>query len=534
MRITNTMLVKDMLWNANNNLVAMSKKQTELSTGKRIHRPSDDPVGITQVLKYKTDIREAQQYGKNITDAQGWLEMSESALTNLKDVLQRVRELTVQAANGTNTPEDTQKISTEIAALTKEVLVAGNATSAGRYLFSGLQTDQKLFNDDGSYNIDLTSDRAQNKYVVGYEVSVGEVMTVGSHPIDIFGLIDGNSFFKNIITESTAMTSAATKTTLTANINVDHNYSTEVLGFDIGGTTYTVDTSTLDNTPLNPVTKQKLVDAIKGATDGTNVLSSVADVYFDINDQLVIQSKSFGSGTTIALSGTTTTGAPDLTSVTVTNGLDGSTATLLGTNPLIDADILAESGTYSIVVQLDDQRKTIDVDFSGLSNSADLQTFLQGAIDTAFPPAGTISANLSGTNTLDFSVSGINDGNTHTLSVDYIEGKQSEMVLDLQNLMTALNTKDDTVIQISLSKLDLHLDRVLVAMGEIGGRTNRIDFIKNRVEENEISFTSLLSKVQDVDMAEAIMYFKNLENVYRASLSVGSKVIQPSLVDFIR
>jgi len=67
----------------------------------------------------------------------------------------------------------------------------------------------------------------------------------------------------------------------------------------------------------------------------------------------------------------------------------------------------------------------------------------------------------------------------------------------------------------------------------LGGKTNRIEFILSRVEENEITFTSLLSKVQDVDMAEAIMYFKNLENIYRASLSVGSKVIQPSLVDFI-
>jgi flagellar hook-associated protein 3 FlgL len=82
--------------------------------------------------------------------------------------------------------------------------------------------------------------------------------------------------------------------------------------------------------------------------------------------------------------------------------------------------------------------------------------------------------------------------------------------------------------------MDKNLETVLSAMGEIGGKTNRVEFIKSRVQENEITFTGLLSKVQDVDMAEAIMYFKNLENIYRASLSVGSKVIQPSLVDFIR
>lgn len=196
MRITNNMLVKDMLWNANNNLVNMAKRQTELSTGKKIHRPSDDPVGITQVLKYKTDIRETEQYNKNITDALGWLEVSESSLTNIKDILQRVRELTVQAANGTNTAEDTQKIKTEVEELTNEILVAGNATSAGRYLFAGLETNKRLFNPDGTFNIDLTSERRDLKHVVAYEVSVGEVMTIGTHPVDLFGVVSSNSFLK--------------------------------------------------------------------------------------------------------------------------------------------------------------------------------------------------------------------------------------------------------------------------------------------------------------------------------------------------
>ena len=184
MRITNTMLVKDMLWNANNNLISMAKKQSELSTGKKIQRPSDDPVGITQVLKYKTDIREAQQYKKNINDSLGWLEVSESSLHNMKDILQRMRELTVEAANGTNTADDRNKIKVEIEELKKEIIVSGNATSAGRYVFSGLETNQKLFNADGTYNIDITSERNNLKPVIGYEVAVGEVMSVGVHPVD--------------------------------------------------------------------------------------------------------------------------------------------------------------------------------------------------------------------------------------------------------------------------------------------------------------------------------------------------------------
>lgn len=530
MRITNNMLVKDMLWNANNNLVNMAKRQTELSTGKKIHRPSDDPVGITQVLKYKTDIRETEQYNKNITDALGWLEVSESSLTNIKDILQRVRELTVQAANGTNTAEDTQKIKVEVEELTNEILVAGNATSAGRYLFAGLETNKKLFNPDGTFNIDLTSERRDLKHVVAYEVSVGEVMPIGTHPADLFGVVSSNSFFEGVLTRGVTQTTKATQTVLKANVNLNYDYTADVLDIGIGGNIYNVDETLLENTPMNPMTKQRFVDAIKSATFGATPLSDVADVFFDLNNQLVVQAKAYGAATTI----TDLTTSAGFTGVTVTPGVNGSTSTLTGTGTITDAAVAAESGTHTLVLQLDDKRVKIDVDFSTLNTANDLQIALQTQLDTQFPPAGTITATAVNGGTLNFIVNSINDGNAHTFSMDYVVAQRSEMVTDLQNLMAALDTKDNTVLQTSLGKMDLHLDRVLVAMGEIGGKSNRVEFIKSRVEENEITFTSLLSKVQDVDMAEAIMYFKNLENIYRASLSVGSKVIQPSLVDFIR
>ncbi len=291
MRVTNSMLVKDMLWNSNNNLVQMAKRQNEMSTGKVITRPSDDPVGITQVLKYKTDIRESQQYSKNITDALGWLEVSESSVTNIKDILQRVRELTVQAANGTNTAEDTQKIMTEVEEMTKEIIVAGNATSAGRYLFTGLETNKKLFNPDGTFNIDMTTERRDLKHVMGYEVSVGETMPIGVHSTDLFGAVSSNSFFDGILTRNKVDTSKATQSFLSAGVDLTHNFTTDVLDLEVAGITYNVDESLLVNTPMNPLTKERFLDVLKAATDGTTNLSEVADIYFDLNDKLVIQAK---------------------------------------------------------------------------------------------------------------------------------------------------------------------------------------------------------------------------------------------------
>jgi flagellar hook-associated protein 3 len=528
MRITNNMLVKDMLWNANNNLVQMARRQTELSSGKKIHRPSDDPVGITQVLKYKTDIREAQQYKKNIDDSLGWLEVSESAMHGLKDILQRVRELTVQAANGTNTTDDRQKIALEVEQMMNEVITVGNSTNAGRYVFSGLQTNEKLFNPDGTYNVEMTSDRLAAKRTVEYEVSVGTTLNIGTHPVDIFGAISNNNFFSAMITSSSVTTEKATKSTLTATVDPTLDFSGDNMVFNIGGTNYTVNNVVLTSTAADPMTKTRLLDAIKSASDGgTGTLSDVADVYFNANDQLVIQSTVFGAGTTITPAITST----NLIVTSNIDGVDGSTETLSSMGTFTDADVLAASGVHQLIFQVDDNRVVLDIDFDNLisDDKAGLQDAVQNALDANFG-TGFITADID----LNFAVDGPDDGLIHQFSVDYVSSSESEMVVDLKNLINALNTGDDAVIQISLGKMDIHLDRVISVMGEMGGKTNRIEFIKSRVEENEITFTSLLSKVQDVDMAEAIMYFKNLENIYRASLSVGSKVIQPSLVDFIR
>ena len=534
MRITNSMLIKNMLWNSNNNLVSMSNYQNQMSTGKKITRPSDDPVGITKVMKYKTDIRETQQYSKNIDDALGWLEVSESSITNIKDILQRVRELTVQAANGTNTAGDTDKIRVEIEELTKEIMVSGNATSAGRYLFSGMETNKKLFNEDGTFAIDMTSERSDLKHVMGYEVSVGEVMSVGVHPKDLFGIVSTNNFFQNFMTRQTGVTTKATQSIMKFDMDLDHDYSGDTLDINFNGNTFDVDESVLENSAVNPLTKERVIDAFKSATFGAIPLGSVADVYYDLNDQLVIQSKAYGNTGALAFN---VAPPPQVTNVSSVNGVDGSSETLDGIGTLTDADVASAASNleeHTFIIQVDGKREKITVDFTGMATVGDLTTDIQNQLNTLFVAPGPTVTVGTASGGLDFSVGGLNDGEAHTISVDYIVASESEMISDLQALATALSTKDDAVLQTSLGKMDLHLDRVLTVLGEIGGKNNRVEFIQSRVDDNEITFTSLLSKVQDVDMAEAIMYFKNLENIYRASLSVGSKVIQPSLVDFIR
>lgn len=77
-------------------------------------------------------------------------------------------------------------------------------------------------------------------------------------------------------------------------------------------------------------------------------------------------------------------------------------------------------------------------------------------------------------------------------------------------------------------------DRVLAQVAEIGGKLNRLDMVVSRYEEDKITYTDMKSRVEDADEAEAIMNFKMAEMIYQSALNVGARILQPSLLDYIR
>jgi flagellar hook-associated protein 3 FlgL len=85
-----------------------------------------------------------------------------------------------------------------------------------------------------------------------------------------------------------------------------------------------------------------------------------------------------------------------------------------------------------------------------------------------------------------------------------------------------------------INNLDRSIDNVLAYRAEIGAKINRLELHKERLGDMRVNFTKLLSANEDADMAEVIMNLQIQENVYRASLSTGARIIQPTLVDFLR
>jgi flagellar hook-associated protein 3 len=531
MRMTNNLLTNNMLWNMNNNLNAMNKYHTDLASGTKIHRPSDDPVGITKLIKLKTDIAENEQYQQNNSDAKSWLEVTENSLMDIKDMFQRIRELAVQGSNGTYNETDTANIAKEVEQLKEELITTANSSIAGKYIFSGFKTDQVLLNEDGTFNFDITSSNAEDLPVISYEVTIGEYMEVGTNFIDVFGYVDVDNLVSNTFPVGENTGDAATHSSITGVFDLSEDYT---VGDQIAieypvGTTYTVDMSDMDGS-RKALSKADVVDRFLNASDGAGgTLSDVAEVYFNNGDELVIEAKAFGAEAMNVVSPSHTGFSIPADGIYL--GESSTDATVSGTEIITDDDVLNESGMQEFVIVAGDHYEKIEINFSGLSSVAELETAIQDKLDEVFPDEN-ITADLS-SGALSFSLESSDDGSVASLSVDVIKSEKPQIIEDLENYVDGLNEKDDDKIQTFLGQIDDHIDNVLAALGEIGAKSNRIDFIQSRIEDNDISYTSLLSSIQDVDYAEAIIKFKSLESIYRASLSVGAQVIQPTLVDFI-
>jgi flagellar hook-associated protein 3 FlgL len=107
-----------------------------------------------------------------------------------------------------------------------------------------------------------------------------------------------------------------------------------------------------------------------------------------------------------------------------------------------------------------------------------------------------------------------------------------DMVMRLRDSLFMNNAED--VGGSALGGIDLALDNLLKNRAELGAKASRLDMVHKRVIEDRTNFEEILSKTEDVDVAEAITKFKMLETTYRSALGVSARIIQPTLLDFLR
>lgn len=146
-RVTQGMLNNQLLRNINANLTRTDNHQNQLSTGRRINKPSDDPVGISFSLRYRSEVSANEQFQSNADTAVSWLDYTDSMLGQAGDVIQRVRELAVQGANSSNPQSARDAIKSEVDQLYSHMVDIGNSQFNGKYVFNGQLTDKPPFSE---------------------------------------------------------------------------------------------------------------------------------------------------------------------------------------------------------------------------------------------------------------------------------------------------------------------------------------------------------------------------------------------------
>ncbi len=156
MRITTNLIYDQNLRAINNSQGNLSDIQTQLASGKRLLRPSDDPVGSAQVIRLTEELDKITQYQRNNDLATSQLELQETTLRSITDVLNRARTLTVQSGSGILGEADKSAIGAEIEQIRNQVVDLMNTQNAsGEYIFAGYQSATQAFefNPSASSNV---------------------------------------------------------------------------------------------------------------------------------------------------------------------------------------------------------------------------------------------------------------------------------------------------------------------------------------------------------------------------------------------
>jgi len=197
-RVTQGLLVQRTLTNLNRQLSRISVLQEQLATGRRVNRPSDDPIDARRAMNLRTLIAKNAQFQSNIDDIGPQLQESASTLLNVVDIVLRALELTTQGANETLGQAQLDVIALEIDQLLEAAVLAGNHRTNGRSIFAGTQTLADAFDVTRVAGQITAVTYAGNDQSIAINISEGARTTINvtgdvafQSKVDVFAMLIG-------------------------------------------------------------------------------------------------------------------------------------------------------------------------------------------------------------------------------------------------------------------------------------------------------------------------------------------------------
>lgn len=176
LRVTNNMIMKSANTNINGTKVHVDKTNNQMTTQQKISRPSEDPVIAVRSLRLQTSLSKIDQYyERNIPDADKWMDVTGTALSNMASLISDMRTLAVQGSNGSFNQDDRKTILSQLKALQEQIYHEGDADYAGRTVFTGFHTNKTLtFQEDEPDTDYKIKERLSFEYMEEFRYFTGE------------------------------------------------------------------------------------------------------------------------------------------------------------------------------------------------------------------------------------------------------------------------------------------------------------------------------------------------------------------------
>ncbi len=527
MRITNRIMQRNNLSNINTNKIYQDRLSNQMSSQKKINRPSDDPVIAIRALRLRSNVTEiTQYYSKNIPDAESWVKVTEDAISNLAQV---ITTMLVRCDKGANTYLETKErkiILEEMQGLRDAVYSTGDADYAGRYVFTGYRTDTSL-----SF---LTA--KEQKYSMTEQLDKNAIDTVAK--VDTGELLDINSTnYMNTNVDEDKISSVEVH-----RIRLAYNDCAE--GLPVIRFTSPTSTTFMDQEWKGDAAAGGNITLMHSyETNPKNPYAYTADnpdaiVYIPETGEILLGENRYAE--LMATKDSASTATQDEAEIRVTYEKNNWKKGDLRPEHYFACEAEKEDGSGEYIKYNEDyltgdpERQVIEYDVGynqtiRINSTADecfkhdvgrevddIVNAMQDVLDLEGLKADLENIKQS-----------IQETDTAALA-------QIQKQLDaVDKALTYAKDKEQKLFEGGLTAFQKHLDNANICVTDCGSRGSKLELIKNRTQNQKTTYETLKSENEDVDITEVAIELSAAELTYDTALMAAGKVMQSTLLNFI-
>lgn len=529
MRITNNMMVRNTSSNINGNKVNVNDLNNQMTSQKKIQRPSENPVIAIRSLRLRSSLSEIDQYYENnIPDAESWLDITQTALKNMEKIVSDIRTQCTYGSSDSLTVEDRETILTDLLKLRDQVYSQGNADYAGRTVFTGYRTNKKLtFMEDDSntkYNItqnltfkDIDEHRYYSDEVVlpttANEVTTGTIASPKEATFDRIRLSYGG------ISGITGEDPANLGTTITADTNGEEvllEYKYDNAGTPATGNLEVTVYDTLEDWAAANTDNEYKITEGTGETKAV-FIKETGELILGENASSELRSKKANLDLNYDKTGfnkgelrpeyyyncTDVTDSANL--VEYTKFVDGKEVYqdidyIVAANQTLTVNTNASDAfDAGLARDVDDMIEAIRYAIEANSKVAEIKK-MQGMEEYA---SDDCQAKLE----------------------DWLKAAKKEADYADDNVQKLYNSY--------IGNCDTYLDKLNLALTRVGSKGKSLELTKSRVSNEQTTIETLKSSNEDRDMSDIIIDYTSAYSSYQASLQAGAKINQNTLLNYL-